>query len=288
MNRIKNILGSLTLVAVLAQCGSKPSETKEVTEESEVRHDIGVQLYTIRDAMSANPITTLEKVSKIGYNQIELAGYDAGTFYGFESQRFLEIADSLNLDIISTHVPLEALRADLELVIGQCQKAGIKYIVLPWLNGQERETIVQYETLVDELNAIGEACLGAGIAFVYHNHDFEFMTLEGQLPMELILEKTNPEFVNVELDLYWATKAGFDPVTLFKKYPNRFPLWHVKDMDNTAEKKFTEIGKGIIDFSRIFEQAETAGMQYFFVEQDVSADPLKSIEISFGNVKKLL
>jgi sugar phosphate isomerase/epimerase len=250
--------------------------------------NVGIQLYTLRDAMNEDPISTLKKVSEIGYNQIELAGYESGKFYGMDPKEFKALADSLGLKTLSTHIPLVALRTELEMVLNACDLAEIEYIVLPWLNTNERESIDQYLTLIDDMNAIGEKCAKAGFKFVYHNHDFEFLTIDGQVPMELILTKTNPDFVNLELDLFWATKAGFDPVELFQKYPGRFPLWHVKDMDATEERKFTEVGNGVIDFKRIFDAKETSGMKYFFVEQDVSVNPLKSIEISYPNVQKLL
>ena len=238
--------------------------------------------------MKANPNSTLEKVAGIGYNQLELAGYDSGKFYGFQPQDFKKSANDLGLEVISTHVMLAAFKQNADLVISSCSDLGVEYIVIPWLNAEERQTIQQYDSLIGFMNDLGAKCVQNGMKLVYHNHDFEFDSIEGIVPMNRILEKTNPLYVNIELDLYWVSKAGFDPVELFDKYPGRFPIWHVKDMDATEAKHFTEVGNGVIDFNTIFENAETAGMKYFFVEQDVSENPLKSVEISYGNVVKLL
>jgi sugar phosphate isomerase/epimerase len=145
-----------------------------------------------------------------------------------------------------------------------------------------------YKKHAQLFNQAAEVCKKSGIQFGYHNHDFEFVTLEGQTPYDFLLKETDPKLVQMELDLYWISFAGKDPVAYFKKHPGRFPLWHVKDMEKSGERSFTEVGNGSINFQRLFDAKKTAGLKHFFVEQDVSKrTPLESIEISIQNVKKL-
>jgi sugar phosphate isomerase/epimerase len=167
--------------------------------------------------------------------------------------------------------------------------AGVKYMVCAFLSEAERGNLDRYKTIADQLNKAGERCQKAGIQLCYHNHDFEFKAENGQMPFDVLLSGTDKKLVKMELDLYWTTKAGQDPLALFKQHPGRFPLWHVKDMAKTPEKSFTEVGNGSIDFKKIFTQADLAGLQYFFVEQDSTpGDPFDSVTKSIGYIKKNL
>jgi sugar phosphate isomerase/epimerase len=139
------------------------------------------------------------------------------------------------------------------------------------------------------INKAGEACKKAGIGFAFHNHEDLFETFNGKKVHEIFTTELDQNVVQYELDLYWATKAGQDPIEFFEKYPGRFPLWHVKDMAKTADKNFTEVGNGSIDFKSIFAQAQKAGMKYYFVEQDKTpGNPLDSIAISYKNLSQVL
>ncbi|MES1221669.1 MAG: sugar phosphate isomerase/epimerase, partial [Bacteroidota bacterium] len=134
-----------------------------------------------------------------------------------------------------------------------------------------------------------QTCKAAGIQFCYHNHDFEFEQEDGKYKYDVLLNETDPALVKMEMDLYWVSKAGQDPIKLFEKHPGRFPLWHLKDMDGTADHAFTEVGNGTIDFKKIFTHAGKAGMKYFFVEQDkCPGSPFDSITKSIGYIKKNL
>ena len=137
------------------------------------------------------------------------------------------------------------------------------------------------------MNKSAEACKKAGITFAYHNHDAEFKEVEGKIPYHLLLTETNPDLLKMELDLCWVTKAGVDPVELFRNHPGRFSLWHVKDIDKELKGPLP-VGTGIIDFKRIFANAELAGMKHFFVEHDMPADPFASITTSINNLKNIL
>ncbi|PIB37412.1 hypothetical protein BFP72_05170 [Reichenbachiella sp. 5M10] len=279
----------LALLTLCYSCSSPQENKQEATlHTAQAPSGIGLQLYTLRDSMSVSPKETLQRVAKLGYTQIELADYKEGRFYGFEPKDFTRIAKSYGLTPVSAHIGIEALRSKPELVISSCKVAGISYVVLPWLQEEERQNIEQYKEHVALMNRIGKMCSEAGLKFAYHNHAFEFESIDGEVPMDIIMEGTNPEHVKMELDLYWISKAGFDPVTYLQKYPGRFTMWHVKDMDDTPDQNFTEVGNGTIDYQAIFELIESSDLEYFFVEQDQSSNPLGSIETSIQYLKKTL
>jgi len=160
-------------------------------------------------------------------------------------------------------------------------------MVCAYLSNPERGSLDHFKKLADDFNTAGEKCKKAGIQFCYHNHDFEFIQQDGKYPYETLLLNTDKNLVKMEMDLYWVTKAKQDPIALINENPGRFPLFHVKDMDNTPKANFTEVGNGIIDFKKIFTYADKAGMKYFFVEQDTTpGDPFISITQSFNYIKK--
>ena len=249
---------------------------------------IGLQLYTVRDQIKENLEGTIEQVAKTGYTVVEGAGYNNRTFYGLKPGEFKSLLDSVGLKMVSSHTNTKSLRDNADTTFEDAAGAGAAYVVLAWLGPNERKTMDDYKVVVDVLNEAGEKAKNYGIKVCYHNHDFEFQTLDGMMPYHLLMEKTDPELVGMVLDLYWAIKAGHDPLELFEMHSGRFPLWHVKDMDNTPEQNFTEVGNGIIDFQKIFDKDEEAGLKYFFVEQDrCNRPPLESIKISYQNVEKL-
>ncbi len=180
------------------------------------------------------------------------------------------------------------LRGDLNKAIGTAKAIGHEYVVCPYLDASERKTLDQYRQHAALFNKAGQACREVGLQFAYHNHDFEFVTMDGKMPFDLLLAETDPKLVKIELDLYWITRAGHDPLAYFDKHPGRFALFHVKDMDNTPKKFFTEVGRGTIDFKKIFAQSKKAGVTHYFVEQDqCPGSPFDSIKISFDNLRQM-
>jgi sugar phosphate isomerase/epimerase len=259
---------------------------------------IGLQLYTVRDLMAADPLATLAKVAQIGYNSVENATY-TGTekFYGMDAETYKKVLANNGLVATSGHYRLgeETVKGghDIGTLLYDWQKAvddaaavGLKYMVCAYLSTQERGTLDHYKQLADIFNKSAEVCKKSGIQFCYHNHDFEFQNQDGVFPYDILLDKTDKDLVKMEIDLYWIKKAGQDPLALFQKHPGRFPLWHVKDMSKTADQTFTEVGNGIIDFKTIFQHKQEAGMKYFFVEQDkCPGSPYDSITQSYKFIK---
>lgn len=268
----------------LAGCGNATQSNRS----------IGVQLYTVRNQISENLSKTLEKIAEIGYTHIESAGHGGNTYYGHSAKDFSKLLKLLNLNPISGHYSsgianpddIGTLSKGWDKALDEMNEIGQEYAVLGYLREEERRSLDDYKKVVDLLNLAGEKAKKRGIQLCYHNHDFEFKNVDGEIPMYYILDNTDPDTVKMELDLYWITKAGYNIKDFFAKYSGRIPLWHVKDMDDNGD--FTEVGAGQVDFKTAFANKELAGLKHFFVEQDQSDDPLKSIERSFGYVKNNL
>ncbi|GAB3544217.1 sugar phosphate isomerase/epimerase family protein [Spirosoma fluminis] len=257
---------------------------------------VGLQLYTLREAMGKDPDGTLKRVADIGYKEVESFGYADGKFFGKSPKEYAALLKDLGLSSPSGHYTTGnvvvtgkgTLKNDWKRAVDDAASIGQKYMVCAYLFPQERTKLDDYKQFADLFNKSAEVCKSAGIQFVYHNHDFEFKEVDGQIPYDVLLKGTDPKLVQLELDLYWAIIAGQDPVALFKKHPGRFPLWHIKDIAKTPEREFAEVGTGSVDFQRIFDAKKVAGMTHYFVEQDVcKRPPLEAIAISYKNVEKL-
>ena len=257
----------------------------------------GAMLYTVRVDMNKNAEKTIEEVATIGYDYIELAGYNDGKFYGMSPKDFKAVLEENGLRAVSSHhsdITLE----NADQVIADVKALGISHLVIPippmGMFTYEAKTHTMgmkgsADKLLEILTIIGKKCNAQGLRLLYHNHDFEFSKDEnGFVLMDYLLENTDPKFVNFQLDLYWTTKAGADPLVYFDRYPGRFNSFHVKDRG--SQGRFSPVGAGEIDFKSIILEKEKAGMQYYFVEQDRTFDgmqPLEALKISHGNLKAL-
>jgi sugar phosphate isomerase/epimerase len=204
--------------------------------------------------------------------------------------------EELELVPLSAHMGSVTLE-NADQQIADVKAAGFKYFVIPVppmgyfkFDPATRSLSMKddLEGLAEILTTLGKKCREAGLEMLYHNHNFEFEENEqGIVPIEYLLENLGPEIVNFQIDLYWTVKAGADPVAYFKKYPNRWKIWHVKDMDDQG--RFAPVGTGSIDFARILEHKKKAGMEYYIVEQDQTFDgmePLEAIRISHNGLKE--
>ncbi len=293
-------VGVIAMGAVACKPGAKKN-TKHAVEAQAVdpkSFGVGLQLYSIRDAMTADILGTLKKVSDMGYKNLELANYADGKFYGYEPGEFKKIVSDLGMDIISSHTSVEAAGITMESAKKMADShatLGAKYCVQPWVEAVDRN-IESYKRMIGDWNEVGKIMKGVGIQFGYHNHNFEFANIDGVIPYyDIFMPEMDADLITMELDMYWATKAGQDPVEMFKKYPGRFQLFHFKDMSEKSAPFFTvdkdditSVGAGLIDFKRIYEARETAGMKYLFVEDDNQGNgkPFEAIKISIDNIIK--
>jgi len=262
----------------------------------ETKKEIGLQLYTLRNEIEAQGLQpVLQQVAEIGYAWMEGFGYEGRKFLGTAPADLKSMLSDLGMRMPSVHSVTEvsseggkdAIVDQMKITAEDALAVGAEYLVWAFLTEEDRESLDDYKRHIETWNQFGQVCKEAGIQFAYHNHDFEFMTFDGVRAYDMIMEETDPDLVKFELDLYWITKAGFDPVEYFNKAPGRFHLWHVKDMEPGDEKFFAEVGQGTIDFKRIFDAKDVSGMKYFFVEQDQSRrSPFESIRMSYNHLQE--
>jgi sugar phosphate isomerase/epimerase len=258
---------------------------------------VGLQLYTIRDAMNKDVPGSLKMISDMGYKNLELASYANGKFYGYASEEFKKMVNDLGMDIISSHASVESTGITLENAKKMAEdhaKVGVKYCVQPWVVEAARTSIDSYKKMVADWNKVGKIMKEYGIQFGYHNHNFEFDIVEGKVPYyDIFMVELDKDLVTMEMDLFWTIKAGQNPIEIFKKYPGRFQLLHFKDMFTkeapfvkVASHDFAPVGAGLINFREILAAKDIAGMKYFFVEQDSTKDrkPFDAIQTSITNL----
>lgn len=236
-------------------------------EETGKLKKFGIQLYTLRDVVPKDPKGVLKQLASFGYTQIESYEGQQGMFWGMSNTEFKKYLDDLGMSIVSSHCDMNK---DFEKKAAEAGAIGMKYLICPWLGPQK--SLDDYKRHADEFNKRGEICKKNGIRFAYHNHDYSFKAMNGQLPQDVMMNATDASLVDYELDMYWVVAAGEDIENWVKKYPNRFRLCHVKDRSKTPGpdngKNSVDLGTGSIDWSKILNTAKANGMEYFIVEQE--------------------
>jgi sugar phosphate isomerase/epimerase len=243
-----------------------------------LRPRLGVQLYTVRSLMEASVPLTLEQVARVGYSEVEFAGY-----FGVRPSQLRRWLDGLGLAAPSAHVSL--LDGDLETLLDAAAELGHRYLIQANLPMLSRRSLDAFRRTASSLNRAGEAARRRGLAVAYHNHDFEFRPVGGMVPYDILLAETDPSLVWMEMDLYWIAKAGRDPLRYFAAHSGRFRLCHLKDIDRRG--RMAEVGRGTLDFRGILAQRRKAGLQHFFVEHDNPRDPIASVRTSYNSLDAL-
>lgn len=278
--------------AIIPQFACKAATTMDTPSSAMIQKGsidtYGIQLYTLRDVISDDPKGILKEVASYGFKQIE--GYDGaqGMFWNMGHKGFKSYIDSLGLNMVSSHVNINE---GFEEKAGQAAEIGMKYLVCPFIGPQK--SMDDWKKVTDRFNACGEICRKNGIRFAYHNHAYSFQAFAGQIPHDFIMQNTDPDTVDHEMDIYWVVTGGADPIEYLTKYPNRFRLCHVKDrMKNAgAEREATcDLGTGIIDFPKILNVAQKMGMQYYILEQERydNSTPLRSARVGAAYLDKLV
>jgi sugar phosphate isomerase/epimerase len=231
---------------------------------------------------------TVKEIQKIGYEDLETYGFDPEgvKFYGMKARDFRTFLDDHQLTTSSGHYdlfrffdkPVDELIRYVDQCVEGADAVGHRYITWPWLTPESR-AIEKFGQLAERLNVIGERVTRAGLGFAYHNHDFEFTNHDGRTGYEIIMRETDPDFVKLQIDLYWVMHSSrLTPAELFDRQPGRFVMWHIKDMHKVS-RDYTELGNGSIDYGSILPLAERAGMELFFLEQggNFAVNPMQSI-----------
>jgi len=244
---------------------------------------VALQLYTVREETARDFVGTLEQVAGIGYVGVELAGY--GPLSPEELRAKLA---ALGMVVAGSHIALARLENELPAVIAECRILGCPTVVCPILP-QERRTEVGFRDLAVALNRIGALVQAEGLAFCYHNHAFEFeTTIDGLTTYDWLAVHTDPALVHLELDAFWAQKAGHDPAALLAQYVGRVPLVHLKDMTADAAQTFAPVGAGSVDFAPIFAAAERGGVHWYIVEQDkAEGSAITAARTSWENLRAM-
>ncbi|KKI90230.1 xylose isomerase [Bacillus sp. SA1-12] len=242
---------------------------------------VALQMFTLRAESEKDFAGTLKNVAELGYQGVEFAGYG-----NMASKELKKILDDLGLRAVSSHIPLELLENQLEDIIHYQHSLGSTKIVCPYLP-HERRTEEDYFEFISLLNSIGKTCHKEGITLCYHNHDFELLRFaDGRTALETIFDETNSEWVKAEFDVYWLTRGGEDPVEWLKRYQDRTPLVHIKDMTTDGEQFFAELGTGGVDLDGVLNQGKASKVEWWIVEQDqCKRHPLESIEMSIKYLK---
>ncbi|MDN3586859.1 sugar phosphate isomerase/epimerase [Pedobacter aquatilis] len=260
------------------------------------KKNIGLQLYTLRDELPKDVKGTLEKVAKAGFTEVETYGFSIkDQFWGLTPADLKKILDDNGLKAVSGHFGLGSYLTDgntdeLKAAIVAAKALGMGYVTIPWLDTSIRKNAEDYKNLALKINEAGKMCKADGIKLAYHNHDFEFEKQGDTTGYEILLNNTEKDLVDFELDLYWVVRSGNDPKKLFTANPGRFPMWHVKDMDKANPALNAEVGTGSINFKAIFAEAKLSGMKHFFVEHETNykPNPIGSITASCSYIKKEL
>jgi sugar phosphate isomerase/epimerase len=244
---------------------------------------IGVQLYTVREATAQDMVGTLSRLAGIGYGAVEFAGF------GNASPRQIRtVLEAEGITAIAAHVQLVDLETRPMQALAECELLGCEWVVVPSVGESWLASVEDVERLAERLNSLGRLCHAEGLKLAFHNHAQEFQALEGTTPWEILRHETSPDLVDLELDLYWAAYAGVRPDLALRESPGRIKLVHAKDMaDAGPQAPDAPVGEGTLPWPEILEAAETAGVSWYIVEQDEPADAFADLERSLHNLRRL-
>ena len=277
---------------MLASCGRQGGSSSNQIEK------IGIQTYTLRDAMGEDARATFQMIKDVGFDYVELNGRDFSTV---SPKALRDMLDDIGLPSPTTHLDYDSLANRTSEVADTAAALGCEYVVLPWLTEDQRG-LDDYKAHAELLNRAAEALKASGINVAYHNHQFEFFDLGGgQTGMNILLSETDSDLVSFELDMFWAALAGTDIVGLFKANPGRFKLCHIKDLSGDASPWRTSVdfgsiistlmvnvGQGDLPFESYFAANDVSGMKYFIAEHDNPPKPYRqSIETSYKAIRNM-
>lgn len=256
------------------------------TAKLDVQDNFGLQLYTLRDDLPKDPKGVLTQVASFGYKQIESYEGPRGMFWGLGHTGFKKLMDDLGMTLVASHCEIQK---DFERKAAEAAAIGMKYLICPWIGPQK--TLDDFKRYADTFNKCGDVCKKNGIRFAYHNHDYTFVPLQGQLPQDVLMQNTAKDLVDYEMDIYWVVTAGENAEEWFKKYPGRFRLSHVKDRRKGAASSDKDasvvVGSGSINFRAILKTGSAHGLEHFLVEQEAygGTTPLAAVKANAAYMK---
>jgi sugar phosphate isomerase/epimerase len=258
---------------------------KELFAMAQKKNKFGIQLWTVKEALAKDPLGVLKHLSNCGYKQIESFEGANGMFWGMKNTEFKKQLGDLEMNMIASHCDINK---DFERKAGEASEIGMKYLICPHIGAQK--SIDDYKRFADQFNKCGEIANKNGIRFAYHNHDYSFKPMAGGMPQDVLMNATDANLVDFEMDIYWVVAAGADPIAYLKKYPNRFKLCHVKDLIKTPTgHESCILGKGTIDFKNILYVGAQNGLKFHIIEQEsytgtTELDCVKENAIALNNL----
>ena len=282
MHTRREFLQTLGLAAVGATALGCARASQFAMGGRQGRIPIGLQLYTVRTLMEHDFDGTLAKVAAIGYEEVEFAGY-----FGHSPAEVRDALRRHGLTAPSTHIELPATDDAWSRTLDEANAMGHHWVVIAWLDEAIRRSPADWVRLANRFNHLGALARQAGLRFAYHNHDFEFARAGDRMRFDTLLMRTDPALVDLEMDVYWVTKAGVDPMWYLRHHAGRFPMLHLKDATAAPERRMTDVGAGTIDWATILTLARDQGASHAFVEHDEPTDPLASARASYDYLSKL-
>ncbi|MBS1951184.1 MAG: Sugar or sugar phosphate isomerase/epimerase/dehydrotase [Cytophagales bacterium] len=263
------------------------------------RKKIGLQLYSLRDIIFKDPEGTLKKIAEYGYQELETFGYNNGKLFGKTISEFSKLVSDFGMKATSGHYSTGqgkmggniqgSLKNGWEKACTDAKTLGQEYMVIAYLEEDERKTLDDYRRTCELINKQAEVCKAHGLRMGYHNHAFEFEPIGNEIPYHIMLKELDPKLVSMEMDIYWVVYANHDPLKMIADHPGRFEQWHVKDMRQDDRKLNADVGTGIIDFKSIFAKASESGLKHFYIEQETyPSSSAESIKNCSANIKKML
>jgi sugar phosphate isomerase/epimerase len=241
-------------------------------------HGIGMHLYTVRGILNADPLGTLTALAEIGYRCVGVSSFNR------PAAEIRDMCAQTRLNPVIMHVSHADITGNWAAKLADAKTIGVKWVVLSSFP-TSMYTVEGMRLGVQQLNEAGAAARELGMGMLHHNHDWEFRVVDGIRLSDILFGETDPRLVDFELDLGWASRAGMDSRRLFADNRNRFPVLHVKDHD--AQGAWTDVGQGVIDFGRVFEKADRAGVRYWLVERDDQPAPLDTSRNSYDYLAAL-
>ena len=282
MQSRREFLGTLGRSAIGASLLGCVRATGFASHGRQGRIPIGLQLYTVRSLMARDFDGTLARIADVGYREVEFAGY-----FGRTPAQVREALARHGLRAPSTHIALPADDAAWQRTLDEAKAIGHDWVTIAWLDAPLRATPDDWARVADRFNSLAHRANRVGLRFAYHNHDFEFTRVGGSTLFDTLLARTDPALVDLEMDVYWVTKAGADPVALMRQHPRRFPMLHLKDATAAPERRMVDVGAGTIDWAALLTLARDQGTAHAFVEHDEPTDPLASIRASYSYLSRL-
>lgn len=283
----RNFLAAAGAMLGTVACGTRGSGAlaESTRAASRRRLDrIGIQLYTVRRDMQRDLPGTIARLAQIGYGEVEFAGY-----FGRSSAEIRALLDANKLTSPSTHLGFELIAKGWDQALDDAAEKGHQYVTIPWLPTEARRSADGWKRVAETFNSAAARARARGLSFAYHNHDFELARVEGMVPLDLLLEHTDPELVRFQMDVFWMVKAGADPIAYLKTHPARFSMLHIKDSGGAPTHAQVDVGAGTIDFAAILrlDAEQRSAVKHVFVEHDEPADPLLFAKRSFDHLKAL-